>query len=1151
MENITPQQEKKLKKIIALGEKGLPALLEYMFELEEKLDENIPDLKNIMEKVRGKPGKDYVITPSDRAEIASVARSMFKDEELAEKVLSLITIDYKAIAEDASKMIKVPQPEKVDYRKIKADVLADIKVENGAPGKDADETFIIEKLEADLIKDLPSYGEQFRDGLEVLEGDDRLDRKAIKGLEDYEDIRKYARNTTGGVSYTGLTGIQDIIAGTNITIDKSNNKYPVISATGGGGSYTGGTGIDITGTVISLDFSEFDTDDIADTSTNRFVSDAQIAGWNALVSSQWDNVTGGINYAGGRVGIGTTAPDRKVEINLGTSDFLRLTYNDSNGSATVYNDIGIDSSSNLLIRPSGNGQIVIGPGGWAYTTAASGAGSILFNNGTTDSPNMKFAYGANANYSLDVSSSLLRFAINADEAGGAVIGTMNTSGDLIMLRDISATRLLTARASGTFSATSPGIELYASNGYKIGFDNVSGTRGYVRYNVDTAGSSVHGHIFSGGAPGSQTDLMLIRSDGNVGIGTSTPSYRLDVSGPAHFTGDGWFEGDGSMGNAPANVGFYFGKSATDSNRRMEIVTPANGIAYIDFTNPSVDYVGRIRIDTDSSKAMYLEMPGYVYVGGNSSGGILTNTQGLAFGWNRTTGNGDSNIIYNTSLGSDPRLAFGSYNGTTYAEEMSLKGGNLGIGVTSPTAAVHLKAGTATAGTSPLKFATGTLLSTTEAGAVEFASGHLYFTATNSGTRYQLDQQAVGANSTITSLTGLTGAISSPTSITFAGTASPTYAAGKLVYDTGNESLTFYNNDSNVALQVGQEEWIRVVNNTGSTIPNGAVVYLSGASGGKPTIALAQSNAAATTIGAGLATESIANGATGYVTCIGNVNGLDTSAFTAGQTVYISSTVAGGLTATAPTSPNYRYRVGIVGVSSATVGTIHVTPSTAALGNGTANQVFGMNAAGTAQEVKTLASGTNITVAHTTNTATFNLSGVVTGANGGTGVANTGKTITIGGNFVTSGASALTLTTTGTTNATIPSGTTTLANLTSSQAFTNKDVTSATNAFASVVTTASSATPTPTGDSRENELYVTALATNATIGAPTGTPTNGNKLKMRIKDNGTARTLAFNAAFRAIGITLPTTTVISKTMYIGAFWNSTDSVWDVTSYALQA
>lgn len=220
-------------------------------------------------------------------------------------------------------------------------------------------------------------------------------------------------------------------------------------------------------------------------------------------------------------------------------------------------------------------------------------------------------------------------------------------------------------------------------------------------------------------------------------------------------------------------------------------------------------------------------------------------------------------------------------------------------------------------------------------------------------------------------------------ITFPQVATPTYTRGQLVYDTSNESLTFFNNDSNISLQIGQEEWLRVINKTGSTIANGAAVYVSGVdvTSGLQTIALAKGDASATIIGAGLATEAIANNAIGYVTVIGVVNGLDTSAFTAGQTVFVSAATAGALVTTAPTAPNFRYRIGIVGVISTTVGTINVTPSTAALGNGTANQVFGMNSAGTAQEVKSIVAGSGVTVTNTTNTITI-------ASSGGSGSANT-------------------------------------------------------------------------------------------------------------------------------------------------------------------
>jgi hypothetical protein len=99
-------------------------------------------------------------------------------------------------------------------------------------------------------------------------------------------------------------------------------------------------------------------------------------------------------------------------------------------------------------------------------------------------------------------------------------------------------------------------------------------------------------------------------------------------------------------------------------------------------------------------------------------------------------------------------------------------------------------------------------------------------------------------------------------------------------------------------------------------------------------------------------------------------------------------------------------------------------------------------------------------------------------------------------------------------------------------------------------TASSATPTPNADA-DGQFNLTALAANATFGAPTGTPTGGQKLMIRIKDNGTARTLAYNAIYRAIGITLPTTTVISKTLYIACIYNAADTKWDAIATAQEA
>lgn len=107
------------------------------------------------------------------------------------------------------------------------------------------------------------------------------------------------------------------------------------------------------------------------------------------------------------------------------------------------------------------------------------------------------------------------------------------------------------------------------------------------------------------------------------------------------------------------------------------------------------------------------------------------------------------------------------------------------------------------------------------------------------------------------------------------------------------------------------------------------------------------------------------------------------------------------------------------------------------------------------------------------------------------------------------------------------------------------------AFNSINSITSNATLTPIGSAALNLFYVTALATAATIAAPSGTPTNGNRLLLRIKGDATPRTLTWNAIYRVIGSTLPTTTVASKTFYIGIIYNSTDTKWDVIAISKEA
>ena len=161
-------------------------------------------------------------------------------------------------------------------------------------------------------------------------------------------------------------------------------------------------------------------------------------------------------------------------------------------------------------------------------------------------------------------------------------------------------------------------------------------------------------------------------------------------------------------------------------------------------------------------------------------------------------------------------------------------------------------------------------------------------------------------------------------VNFTPTAAPTYSEGRVFYDSTDNTLCYYNDNSQMKVNVGQEQIVRVRNQTGVTIPDNTVVYVNGATGNTPTIALAIATSFSTADIIGVTTTSITNNGFGYVTISGLVNGLNTSAFTEGQAVFLSPTVAGGYTATEPVAPNYSVQVGVILRANPSNGTLLVS-----------------------------------------------------------------------------------------------------------------------------------------------------------------------------------------------------------------------------------
>ncbi|MEY3851264.1 MAG: Nitrincola phage, partial [Verrucomicrobiota bacterium] len=148
--------------------------------------------------------------------------------------------------------------------------------------------------------------------------------------------------------------------------------------------------------------------------------------------------------------------------------------------------------------------------------------------------------------------------------------------------------------------------------------------------------------------------------------------------------------------------------------------------------------------------------------------------------------------------------------------------------------------------------------------------------------------------------------------------------------------TFGDNDTSIATTafvqsallggtaVARNLEVEVRNQSGSTIPAGSIVYISGATGNKPLITLAQANNDANSAQTmGFTKTSIANNGTGYVIVRGELENIDTSALTEGVQLYLSPTVAGTWTITKPSAPQHLVYVGIVIRAHPTQGVILV------------------------------------------------------------------------------------------------------------------------------------------------------------------------------------------------------------------------------------
>lgn len=149
--------------------------------------------------------------------------------------------------------------------------------------------------------------------------------------------------------------------------------------------------------------------------------------------------------------------------------------------------------------------------------------------------------------------------------------------------------------------------------------------------------------------------------------------------------------------------------------------------------------------------------------------------------------------------------------------------------------------------------------------------------------------------------------------------------GELAINTGDATVYTKLDDGTVTPIVGKSNnlFVAVRNESGSTIPAFSAVYINGASSNKPTIALAQANSESTSSKTlGFTTAAIDHNHNGEVVVNGLLTKVDTQAYSAGASLWLSPTTPGGATTTMPTAPNHSVFLGTV-ITSASNGKVEV------------------------------------------------------------------------------------------------------------------------------------------------------------------------------------------------------------------------------------
>jgi hypothetical protein len=367
----------------------------------------------------------------------------------------------------------------------------------------------------------------------------------------------------------------------------------------------------------------------------------------------------------GNVGIGSTIPRSLLDVN----GSVKVGADATACSATIQGAIRL------------NGTAIEYCNGTAWTVVTTGgAGTYLpENGGGTVSGNVTITPSAGT--ALTITSGGASITGGVDNNSGGITNAGSITGVGANVTGSSAVTIAAGGAAQDLtlsSSTTGAVNIGSGNGTSLKvLDGGAGTVNYLTAKGATTGNNP---ILA--AAGSDANIGItftpkgtgasIFSAGNVGIGTTSPQAALHVMRTTE----------------QLRLGY-------DTNFYSSFVQKDNGDLLLTNQTKSL-YVG----DYNASPALFVA-PGGVGIGTNSLGGNRLDVVGS--------------------------VAIGTNSGISAPTNGLIVSGNVGIGTTTPTAALQLKAGAAAAGGAPLKLTAGTNLTAPEAGAIEFDGTSLYFT----------------------------------------------------------------------------------------------------------------------------------------------------------------------------------------------------------------------------------------------------------------------------------------------------------------------------------------------------------------------------------------------------------------------------------------